>query len=81
MSCELPHRVGTNTADVSQPNGWPEWMSRATAARYSDVSVRTVARWIDAGLPACRVSTGAIRVRRASLDSWLAQQEAASASH
>lgn len=47
----------------------PVDLNRAQAAEYKGVSERTIDRWIRRGiLPARRVGTNRIRIRRADLD-------------
>lgn len=52
---------------------WPQWMNTQTAAQYADVSTRTIARWLDLGLPASRPS-GTRRINRQVFDRWLIER-------
>ncbi|MBI3127572.1 MAG: helix-turn-helix domain-containing protein [Candidatus Tectomicrobia bacterium] len=57
---------------ASRPE-WPAFMSPSTAARFADVSRRTIFRWIEDGLPCARVNK-VVRIRMEALEAWLAGQ-------
>ncbi len=62
-------------AEETQPGGTPlspEWLTIEQAARWLQVSTKTIRRYIEAGsLPAINLGGRAIRIRRQDLDAWL----------
>ena len=58
---------------------WPEFMSRATAAEFLDVSEETIRRWTKKGLPVCVFpstdsgSRGVLRYPRRAILKWAAR--------
>lgn len=66
--------------ETKQKAAWPEWMSIPTAAKYSDVSARTVGRWLNAGLPSTKPTStsNTRRINRRVLDRWLENEAVAS---
>ena len=50
----------------------PEWMTVEQAAKWLQVSTKTIRRYIEAGsLPAVNLGGRAIRIRRQDLETWL----------
>lgn len=45
------------------------------AAHLLNIDVETIERWLERGLPAEREASGAVRVRRADLDAFLAAED------
>jgi excisionase family DNA binding protein len=56
---------------------WPELMTIEQAARYLNVSRRTLVRWQTEGIgpPSIKLPSGGRRYRRAALDAWLLEHE------
>jgi excisionase family DNA binding protein len=52
-----------------------KWVSVEAVASHAGTSIKTIRRWITAGMPATRVMH-AYRFRLADVDAWLAQHRA-----
>ncbi len=50
----------------------PGWLRRKSAARYADVSARTVRTWCDLGLKRIKIR-GIVLIKTEWLDEWLEQ--------
>ena len=57
-----------------QEEGWPEWLSPETAAKYLDTSIFTLSDWRLKGKGPAYSKAGQrlVRYRRADLDAWIA---------
>ena len=49
------------------------WASAKSAAKYADVSERTIRKWIKEGLRHSRLPSGTIRIRYKDIDKYLEQ--------
>ena len=49
------------------------WLKVANAAKYMDLSTKSVRRLIRSGLPVCRLPSGTILIQRTVIDEYLEQ--------
>ncbi len=49
------------------------WMRKKAFAAYADVSERTVANWLNMGLPSAKVAGGTRLIHLEKADAWLEQ--------
>ena len=50
----------------------PSWLSKKTAARYLDISERTLHALLKEGLPFAKLKSGTVRISKAALDTFMA---------
>jgi excisionase family DNA binding protein len=51
----------------------PGWCKVKNAAKYADVSERTIREWLKEGLKHSRLPSGTIRIRYSDIDEYLEQ--------
>jgi excisionase family DNA binding protein len=60
------------TRSKSAGRGQAEYLSYAELAGYASVSVNTLKKWANLGMPAYKVG-GVLRVKRSEFDAWMLQ--------